>query len=153
MEWSIVLLAIIEIGRVATIVQQQAHTLSKRLFVEAGVTLGFSPFQNYRRNYIPNLLPELVVMFFTDLGRAALLIGQLGMLSIFISQVWIQTGFTSGTIQNTSLNWATLLGSARVDLLTAPWIPLFSAGAITLAIITFNMLGEGFRKLFDRRIS
>lgn len=149
--WSILLIALIEVGRVAEIVQEQSYSLSKELYVEAGKTMGFTPLQSYSRDYLPNLLPELIVMFFIDLGRVALLIGQLGMLSIFISQAWIQTDFTVGVIKNTSLNWATLLGEARGDLLTAPWIPLFAAAAITLTIIAFNLTGEGLRRWFHHR--
>lgn len=149
--WCVVILAFIEVGRVGYILQQQAHKLSKSPFVEAGITIGVSPFGIYSRYYVPNLLPDIIVNFFIDLGRVTLLIGQLGIFSIFITQEFVQLNYGSGEIVNTNLNWTTLLGDPRTDVLKAAWIPLFPALAITFTILTFNILGEGLRQHFNRK--
>jgi peptide/nickel transport system permease protein len=149
--WSIFLIAVIEVGRVAYIFQQQAYSLSKELFVEAGITIGNSPIGLYGRHYLPLMIPQIIVNFFMDLGRVMLLIGQLGLFSIFISQIWIQLDFSKGEILNTSYNWATLLGNARGDMLQAFWIPFYPALAITLTIVAFSLMGEGLSQYFDRK--
>lgn len=140
----------IEAGSVASIIQMQANSLSKKSFVEAAVTLGVSPIRMVKSYYFPNLLPEIIVLFFFDLGRSALLIGKLGIFSIFISQEFVQLNYGSGEIINTNFNWATLLGEARKDLQQAYWIPFYSALTITFTIFSFNLLGEGLRRYFNR---
>jgi peptide/nickel transport system permease protein len=132
--WSILIIALIEVGRVSYIFHQQAHSLSKELFVEASVTVGFSRVGIFFSDYLPILIPKIIVNFFLDMGRVMLLIGQLGLFSIFINQEWFQLTFGSGELRNASYNWATLLGNARGDILQAFWIPFFPALAVLLAI-------------------
>jgi ABC-type dipeptide/oligopeptide/nickel transport system permease subunit len=56
----------------------------------------------------------------------------------------------NGSLQNTNHNWATLLGTVRGHVLNAVWVPLVPALAITLMVITFNLLGEGLRQFFNK---
>jgi peptide/nickel transport system permease protein len=153
MAWVICIIAIIEVGRVAYIFQQQAHAVSKELFIEAAITVGNSPIALYFRHYLPVLIPRMIPSFFIDLGRVMLLIGQLGLFSIFINQKWFQLTFGSGELRNAGHNWATLLGDARGDILQAFWIPFFPALAVTFTIIAFNLMGEGLRQHFDSKTS
>jgi peptide/nickel transport system permease protein len=149
MEWIIFILALIETGRVSYIMQQKIIAISKTPFVEAGITIGLGPVNFFKNYYLPSLLAEIIVNFCIDLGRVALLLGQLGIFGIFVSQVFVQTSYGFGELINTSLNWPTLLGEARGDLLNAFWIPFFTASAITYLILTFNILGEGLRRYFN----
>ncbi|MBT2679661.1 ABC transporter permease subunit [Bacillus sp. ISL-35] len=148
--WVIFILALIEVGRVSYIMKQKVLSISKTPFVEAGITIGNGPFRFFKNYYVPSLLPEIIVNFCIDLGRVALLLGQLGIFSIFVTQVFVQTSYGFGELRNTSLNWPTLLGEARGDLLKAFWIPFFTASAITYMILTFNILGEGLRRYFEK---
>jgi peptide/nickel transport system permease protein len=144
------MLALIEVGRVSYIMQQKILSISRAPFVEAGITIGNGPVRFFKNYYIPNLLPDITVNFCIDLGRVALLLGQLGIFSIFVTQLFVQTSYGYGELRNTSFNWPTLLGEARGDLLKAFWIPFFTAGAITYLILTFNILGEGLRRYFEK---
>jgi peptide/nickel transport system permease protein len=148
--WVVIILALIEMGRVSYIMQQKILSISKAPFVEAGITIGSGPVRFFKNYYVPNLLPDLVVNFCVDLGRVALLLGQLGIFSIFATQLFVQTSYGFGELRNTSLNWPTLLGNSRGDLLKAFWIPFFTASAITYLILTFNILGEGLRRHFEK---
>lgn len=150
MAWVIVILALIEVGRVSNLIQQRMDTISKAPFVEAGITIGIGPLRFFKNYYFPSLLPDIIVNFCIDMGRVALLLGQLGIFGIFVTQVFVQTNYGYGELQNTSLNWPTLLGAARGDLLRAFWIPFFTASSITFLILTFNILGEGLRRYFDK---
>ncbi|MGG4491451.1 ABC transporter permease [Metabacillus idriensis] len=148
--WIILFLSLTDVGKAAYIIQESMSSLSHSQFVEAGVTVGNKPLGLFTRYYLPNLLPELIVQFFMDLGKVALLLGQLGILSIFVTQVFVQTNYGYGELQNTSLNWSTLLGMARSDILRGFWIPFFPALALTFLIFTFNFIGEGLRQHFSR---
>ncbi|WP_096154967.1 ABC transporter permease [Bacillus sp. FJAT-45066] len=149
--WAVLIIALIEVGRVGTVLQHHFHSISKTPYVEAGITVGISPITLFTSYYIPNALPEMAVQFFLDLGRTTLLIGQLGIFSIFLSQEFLQLTWGAGEIVNTSGNWATLLGQARGDIIRKIfWIPFFPALAIAFTVLTFNVLGEGLRKHFHR---
>ncbi|WP_080843629.1 ABC transporter permease [Cytobacillus gottheilii] len=149
---AILVIALVDVGRVAFIIQKQAHELSKKPFVEAGVTIGNNPIKMLYHYYLPNLLPEVVVNFFSEAARVAMLIGQLAVLSVFISQGFVQTGYGSFSVENLSHDWATLIKDARADFVTAIWIPFYPMLAIVVAALTFNILGEGFRKHFNRHM-
>ncbi|MFE8697657.1 ABC transporter permease [Cytobacillus sp. FJAT-53684] len=150
--WSIFVIALVEVGRVSFIIQQEAHSLSQKSFIEAGVTIGVKPINMMLSHYLPSLLPSIWVNFFIDAGRVAMLIGQLAIINVFISQELIQINFGQSQIFNTSVDWATLIREARRDVITAFWIPFFPMLAIVLSTLTFNILGEGLRQHFNRHM-
>ncbi|QFT87940.1 putative D,D-dipeptide transport system permease protein DdpC [Bacillus sp. THAF10] len=147
----IFIIAIIETGRVGVTIKDQILSIKKEPYIDAAITVGVSPFTMTKNYYIPNILPTLIVNFCYDLGRVALIVGQLGVFSIFVTQEFIQVDAGLGKIENNSLNWATLLGQAKKDLYTSYWIPLYAAMAILYLVLTFNILGEGLRRVFDRK--
>ncbi|HEX7063671.1 MAG TPA: ABC transporter permease subunit [Bacillales bacterium] len=147
---SVVFLARIEVGRVAYIVQQQSSDLSQTLYVQASRMMGTPPPGIYYHHYMPVLSTEIIVNFFLDMGRAMLLVGQLGLFGIYIAQKFVQTNFGTGELRNTSINWATILGQSRESFFIAPWYTFFPAIMIAFAIIAFNLTGEGLRKYFSR---
>lgn len=152
--WVIFFLAVIEVGRVAYLVQQQASKLANEPFVEAGIALGNTTMGLYRRYYLPNLLPEIMVNFCIDLGKVMLLIGQLGVLSIFLTQEWVQLMGGQMAFADTGNNWANLLAQHRGDIIRNKFSFIFyPAIAIMFVIFTFNVLGEGLRKHFNRKIN
>lgn len=152
--WVILLLASIEIGRVAYIIQQHTYKISREPFVEAGIAIGNSPWNLYRRYYLPSLLPEIIINFCIDLGKVMLLIGQMGALNVFLSQEWVQLSYGSVEFMNTSQNWATLLASHRADIYANKFSFIFyPAFAIMYVILTFNILSEGLRRHFNRRVN
>ncbi|QOR67468.1 ABC transporter permease [Cytobacillus suaedae] len=140
--------SLLEVGRVGMVFQQLAGRISTKPYIEASITMGSKPLQIVWGHYLPVLLPEILVSFILNLGRMALLVGQLGVFKIFLSfQIYVM-----GTppLVNTSYNWGSLLGDAKDNILRATWIPLFPALAITYVIFTFNLLGEGLRKKLVR---
>jgi len=151
--WVIAIIALVDVGRVSYVVQQQAHQLSKKPFMEAGITLGVRPFGMLKNYYLTNLAPEIATNFCIDIGRVALLIGQLAIFKIFVSQEFVQTAYGMMELVNTSLEWGTIIKDARRDVLKAFWIPFFPALALAYTIFTFNILGEGLRKYFNRHMA
>ncbi len=148
--WTIVIIALIEVGRVSYIIQQEAYNLSKKPFIEAGVTLGLNPYKMMISNYFPNLFPSIIVNLFIDAGRVAMLIGQLAVINIFLSQELVQLAHGYSEIINTSADWPSLIREARKDVITAFWIPFFPMLAIVISTLTFNLLGEGMRHHLNR---
>ncbi|RSK26735.1 ABC transporter permease subunit [Bacillus sp. HMF5848] len=151
--WVILLIAFIDMASVAYVFRETAHDISKREYITAGIMIGNTRRQMIKNQYIPVLIPEIIVQFFIDVSRVTLLVGQLGIFHIFVMQTWVQTGFTGGYLENTSYNWATLIAGTRNIVLSYPWIPFFPALAIVFAIFTFQILSDGLRQYFQRKVS
>jgi peptide/nickel transport system permease protein len=152
--WIILILAFLEVGRVAYIIGQQTNKISKEQYVEAGVALGLSPWRIAKSYYMPTLGPELIINFFIDLGKITLLIGQLGILSIYLSHAWVEVDYFTMRFLNTSNNWINILADHRSDIYLSKFaFVFFPALAIMYTILTFNILGEGLRKHFNRRVA
>lgn len=147
--WIILILALLEVGRVSYIIQQQVHALSKTTFVESGRMVGNTALGIYRRYFMPYLIPQVIINFVLDLGKVMLLLGQLGFLSIFISQFFMTYDIGIGILVNQSHTWPQLLADSRNYIRTDFWIPFWPSMAIAFTIITFNLFGEGLRQYFE----
>jgi ABC-type dipeptide/oligopeptide/nickel transport system permease subunit len=49
-------------------------------------------------------------------------------------------------------SWGNILADGRQYVLVAPWIATFAGLAITIAVLSFNFLGDGLRDAFDPRL-
>ncbi|GAA0342057.1 ABC transporter permease [Bacillus carboniphilus] len=149
--WAIVIIALLEVGRVSELIFTQVRSISSRTFIEAAITVGTSPPKLFRKYYLPALLPELTVNFFLDLGRTLFIVGQLGVINIYIThkiQV-IQAAFIPVfEVQNTSNAWPLLFDQVLFDIYTYQWIPFSACIAISIVVYGFFTLSEGLRKHF-----
>lgn len=148
--WVGVILGVLEVGRVAQIIQEHSYQISHQPYIEASRTIGVSPNRLYVSHYLPAILPEVIVNYFLDAARVMLLVGQLGIFNIFISQTFVQTSFGGGEFADTSYNWSTLLAQSRIHLWVHIWIFVFPAFFIILSIIMFQCLGEGLRRVLSK---
>jgi peptide/nickel transport system permease protein len=49
--------------------------------------------------------------------------------------------------------WGNILNEGRTYLEQAPWISIFSGMAIMIAVLAFNLVGDGLRDALDPRVS
>lgn len=149
--WIIILISLIEVGRVGDIIQNQLESNSHFQFIDSGIVSGISSFRLLHKYYFPFILPQLIVNFVIDLGRTMLLLGQLGIFSIFIAQEWVMKEKFIVELNLTSLAWPLLLKDVIRDIRLSPWIPFWATFAITYTILSFNLLGEGLRNYYLRK--
>ena len=79
---------------------------------------------------------------FTDLGA---LVTQIAL----FAAGW---GFLGIGVQPPTPEWGAMLGSARSYLFHAPHVATFPGIAIFLAVLSFNLLGDGLRDALDPRL-
>lgn len=151
--WMIILIAFVEVGRVGDIVYNHMKSNSHNAYIENGIVTGISTFRLIKQYYFPFLMPQVIINFVLDLGRTMLLLGQLGLFSIFIAQEWLMTERAIVELQLTSHAWPLLLKDVIRDIRIYPWIPFWATFAITYVTVTFNLLGDGIRKYYMRRYS
>jgi peptide/nickel transport system permease protein len=149
--WVILIISLIEVGRVSMIFQQQFNQLLHSSVVESGRMVGNNDLGIYRKYILPFVLPQISVNFALDIGRVILIVAQLCLFSIFFDQMFMRDDVGKYIRYNLSLDWFYVLSDTRFYIRTHPWVPFWPAIAISLAIIMFNLLGEGLRQWFENR--
>jgi peptide/nickel transport system permease protein len=106
-------------------------------YVEAARVLGASSPRIVLMHVFPNVLSPLTVQATITFSHAILLEAYLSFLGL-----GTQPPFPS---------WGTMLQEGRTFLETAPWMSIFPGLAIMLAVLAFNLLGDGIRDVLDPR--
>jgi peptide/nickel transport system permease protein len=113
--------------------------LREREFVVAARALGAADGAIIGRHILPNTLSPLIVQATITFPVAILAEAALSYLGL-------------GT-QPPQPSWGLMLRDAQNFLLLSPWFALFPGSAIAVAVLGFNLLGDGLRDILDPRSS
>jgi peptide/nickel transport system permease protein len=108
-------------------------------FVTAAQALGARDGAILRRHILPNAVSPLIVQATISFPLAILAEAALSYLGL-------------GT-QPPNPSWGLMLREAQNFLQLSPWYAVFPGAAIALAVLGFNLLGDGVRDLLDPRAS
>ena len=99
---------------------------------------------------LPNHVRLLVRVILPNVLSPILVLATLGMGTAILEAA----GFTFLGIgaQPDSAEWGTMLSQTRAYYVTYPWIPIAPGLAITLAVLGFNLLGDGLRDVLDPKL-
>ncbi len=122
---------------VARLVRAQFFALREKEFVEAARALGASKFRLVVRHILPNALGPVIVAGTIDVAAAIIAESTLSFLGL---------GFPPDIP-----TWGRILFDAKDNLDVAPHWALFAGGAIFLAVLTINFIGDGLRDALDPR--
>ena len=141
-EVGVVILIIVVIGGlrwmpVARLVRAQFFSLREKEFVEAARALGASTSRQVTRHILPNSLGPVIVAGTIDVAAAIILESTLSFLGLGVPPD-IPT-------------WGRILFDAKDYLDFAPHWALFAGGAIFLAVLSINYIGDGLRDALDPR--
>ncbi|MBA2718959.1 MAG: ABC transporter permease [Chloroflexi bacterium] len=133
----VVALGVIYVPAMARLIRSVTLVQRTLTYVDAGRALGFSDGRILFRHILPNLVAAVVVQSTIDLAYAILDIAALSFLGL--------------GQQPPDPDWGSMLADGRAYLLQNAW-PALSAGfAIMLAVISFNLVGDGLRSQLDPR--
>ena len=132
-----VIIAVTGWMEVARIVEAEVRSLKEREFVLAGRMLGLSRSHIMFREILPNVTGPIIVAATLTVARAILL-------EAYVS-------FLGFGIQPPLPSWGNMLNGAQQYLATAPWLAIIPGIAITLAVSSFNFIGDGLRDALDVR--
>ena len=107
-------------------------------YVTAARAAGAGNMRIILRHIAPNILGPIIVMASLDVGWIILGIAGLNFLGL--------------GAQPPTPEWGAMLNDARPHLQTAPRLLLLPGAAIFVAVLGFNLLGDGLRDLLDPRI-
>ena len=133
----IVILGLTTWAQYARVVRADVLSLREREFVMAARTLGVPNARIILRHILPNTVGPTIVLASLSVAGVILLESALSFLGL-------------GT-QPPAASWGSMLADGRTYILTYPHIALFPGLAITLAVLAFNLLGDGLRDALDPR--
>ncbi|HLZ27048.1 MAG TPA: ABC transporter permease [Chloroflexota bacterium] len=122
----------------ARVVRAPVLALKEREFVDAARGLGARASRIIVRHILPNLLSVLVVQASIALSWAVLTEASLSFLGL--------------SAQPPAASWGVMLNDGRQALELAPHLAIFPGLAIMLAVLGFNLLGDGLRDVLDPRL-
>jgi peptide/nickel transport system permease protein len=123
---------------VARVVESQIRTLRERDFTLAAEMMGASDIRIMVDELLRNAVGPIVVAATLTVARAILM-------EAYIS-------FLGYGIQPPTASWGNMLNNAQQYLTSAPWLALVPGIAITLAVTSFNFIGDGLRDALDARL-
>ena len=112
-------------------------SVREEVYVEAARAVGTRDVKILIRHILPNVMVPITVQTSLSMGTAILFAAGLGFLGI--------------GVQPPTPEWGSMLGSARSYLFHAPHVATFPGIAIFLAVLSFNLLGDGLRDALDPR--
>ena len=106
-------------------------------YVEAARAVGNPHWRIALLHILPNILPALLVQ--ATLSIAAAIIAEATLSFLGLGQ------------QPPAPSWGSMLNAAQRFLVTAPWMAVWPGLAIFIAVISFNLVGDGLRDALDPR--
>src|SRR5712691_4726549 len=134
----IIAIAVVYTPIFARVVRGPVLALKTREFVEAARAIGATPTRIVLRHIVPNLLSTLIVQVSLALSWAVLTEGALSFLGL--------------SAQPPAPSWGVMLNEGRQYLEFATHLAIFPGLAIMLAVLGFNLLGDGLRDVLDPRL-
>lgn len=113
-------------------------TVRSELYVEAARAGGSRDLRIMTRHVLPNTLSPLIIQSSLFVGTTILLAAALGFLGL--------------GIQPPTPEWGSMLGEGRDYIRSAPHMVTFPGLAIFLAVLAFNLVGDGLRDALDPRL-
>ena len=112
-------------------------SVREEVYVEAARAVGTRDTLILIRHILPNIMGPITVQTSLMMGMGILFAAGLGFLGI--------------GVQPPTPEWGTMLGSGRVYIFHSPHVATFPGIAIFLAVLGFNLLGDGLRDALDPR--
>ncbi len=130
-------LGILYVPFIARVVRSVTLVQKEMAYTEAARALGYGQARIIFRHILPNCISPVIVVTTIDIAYAMLDLAALSYLGL--------------GVQPPTADWGTMLSEGQLVLLNAPHLALASGLAIVLAVLGFNLLGDGLRDVLDPR--
>src|SRR5512143_2360013 len=121
----------------ARLVRGMTLSLKEQTYIEASRAIGASTGRVLFRHILPNALPLLLVAGSLRVGGFILLEAALSFLGL--------------GVQPPAPTWGSMISLNRMYINSAPWMVIFPGLAISVTVISFNVLGDYLRDRLDPR--
>jgi len=135
----IIALSVVGWPQFARLVRAEVLSLREREYVEAARGLGLSDVGIMIRHIFPNILPLIIV--YASLTISAPIVSEAAL------------SFLGLGIQPPDVSWGRMLSGAQRYMRVAWWMATIPGLAITVTVLSFNLLGDGLRDALDPRMN
>jgi peptide/nickel transport system permease protein len=133
----IVVIAFTRLPDFARMSRAQTLLVQRQEYVAAATAIGSRRFRIMVRHILPNASAPLVVL------------GSLAIAGAINAEAALS--FLGIGVQPPLASWGTMVADGRRFILNAPWMATFPGLAISIAVLAFNLVGDGLRDAFDPR--
>jgi peptide/nickel transport system permease protein len=130
-------LGILYVPFITRVVRSVTLVQKEMVYTEAAKAMGYPQSRIIFRHILPNCVSPIIVVSSLDLAYALLDIAALSYLGL--------------GVQPPTPDWGNMLSEGQLVLLTAPHLALSAGLLILIAVLGFNLLGDGLRDVLDPR--
>ena len=135
----IIAIAIPFTPKVARVIRAQALTIVTLPYIDAAKASGYSASRIIFRHILPNVSAPFLIMLTAFIGQAILLEASLSYLGL-------------GVVEPTP-SWGLMLSGVNSDYYrTAAWMIIYPGLAVSIAVFSFNLLGDSLRDWLDPKL-
>jgi len=139
-------------AEIAQYIRSEFMVVRRKPFIEGARVVGLTGVGIAVRHILPNVLPALVIIAVLEMGAVLMILGELGFIGVFIGGGgWVQIADTTVLNIPDIPEWGSMMAGARQYARSRTWMVLYPAVAFFLAVLGFNLLGEGLRRIVQRR--
>lgn len=120
------------------LLRSEAISVRERDYVQAARAMGASPGKIVFKHVLPNCLTPIIVQASMDFGSIILTSAALSFLGL--------------GAQPPTPEWGLMVSTGRTFFLTNWWIVTFPGLAIFIAVLSFNLVGDGLREILDPKM-
>lgn len=120
------------------LLRSEAISVRERDYVQAARAMGASPGKIVFKHVLPNCLTPIIVQASMDFGSIILTSAALSFLGL--------------GAQPPTPEWGLMVSTGRTFFLTHWWIVTFPGLAIFVAVLSFNLVGDGLREILDPKM-
>ena len=150
----IIALSVLGWTEIAQYIRSEFLVLRKQPYIEGAQATGLNGLEIAVRHVIPNILPQLLIISFLEMGAVLMLLGELGFVGIFIGggsrfaveDIGASQLFTVAEVPE----WGAMIAEGFRWLRSKPFMVFYPATAFFIAVMGFNALGEGLRRLLEK---
>ena len=128
----LLVIVVVYIPIVARVVRSVVLSVKTRAYIEVARVQGESSGRILFREILPAVLPALTVEAALRFSYAIFLASSLGFLGV--------------GVQPPSPDWGLMVNEARDTLSQTPWALYFPASAISIVVISVNLMADGFKR-------
>jgi len=147
----VVALGFVGWGEVMQFVRSEVMALRPKPFIESAVAIGLRTPGIIRNHVLPNLISPLISIAALEMGAVLMLLGELGFIGIFIGGgAFAELEIDMPPYHYSDVpEWGALLSNVRVYARSYPWTAIYPTLAFFVSILSFNLFGEGMRRLVE----
>lgn len=152
----IVALSAVGWTEIAQYIRGEFLVLRKAPYIDGARSVGLGGPGIVVRHILPNILPQLLVISFLEMAAVMMLLGELGFVGVYIgggSRI-VQEIDPSRSVEYTLIEvpeWGAMLADGYRWLRSRPFVIMPPAVAFFISVVGFNALGEGLRRLVEKR--